>query len=103
MSDQLCIHCGKGASALCWDCYDEQGAKDLEAARARIAELEEQLLWKPISTAPTDENELLLRAPADEFYLRVGVGEWNGEAWEWTSQEKPSHWMRIPRLPGGGL
>ncbi len=43
MSDQLCIHCGKGASALCWDCYDEQGAKDLAAARARVADLEAAL------------------------------------------------------------
>lgn len=96
-----------------WKNCQKWSAHDAQECLVALSELEKELAWMPIETAPRDGNEYLGWFPelnerrviwwcsAANFSapLKGGVdGFWNSSH---HSVNQPTHWLPLPSPPGG--
>ena len=71
--------------------------------RSRIAKLEAQTQWQPISTAPEDGVVVLVSLHDSNIPqpARFAEGSWE-HAWDgykFSGWDGPTHWMPLPKQP----
>ena len=95
-----------GTCCTCQKCghtYDEcrcdfdEALDDLDKANARIAELEAERRWIPVSEPPKVDGSYLLRTVFDEVYSSDFIAK--TETWVLRDYDSVTHWMPLPKLP----
>ena len=73
----------------------------LKEADERIAELEAERQWQPISTAPKDGTEMLLMDELEQIFL--GYWRLSKDCWDCDGESpgniEPTHWIPLPKRP----
>ena len=70
----------------------EELADELATTRNQLAELQSQVAWLPIGSAPKDGTRIICRRSN-----RVAIGRWVGRYFSWGWADEPTHWQPIPR------
>lgn len=71
--------------------------EDYDEVIARVKALEADKGWRPIETAPKDEDVLIAAAHIPESVGRASCE--NGEWYKWPYLSQPTHWMPLPEPP----
>lgn len=102
MSEMKCKRCGANENRIHGFCsmecetawYYEDDIRDLTA---RIAELEEERRWMPVSEPPKVSGKYLLLNIYDDVYPCDFIA--GTEIWVLPDYDTVTHWMPLPKLP----
>ena len=78
---------------------------EIEMLKSRIAELEAERRWIPVSERLPENNQQVLSTDGEDYYLDY-YAQWDGANLSFAPRFlgatwKVTHWMPLPESPGG--